>query len=584
MEENVEDSNLTKQGLKRPRIECDFCYEELNSPPYLLPCGYNVCEKHVVEGYMSKCEICLITHNELKTNKKIKNIIDGKIKPIESDKVNELNENFCETVNKLKSIKQNAEFFSSQQKAELRNQVDISREKVILLVHNHYDNQMLEIDKVCDDNLNKIKSNFEFLDNSILNLELLKNNFINSIDNNKPMVISNILRDNFENEINHIKSRVRDLDVSGRFKIKNYDENQIVSNIGSLTKNYSFGNDLDISLNNLKVSRCRVSEYFHKCCFNYENQTLVTIRKSMKKKLMICVHTFKHYKRLETLKVKEVPYTANEYYSSGDNSYFQCVAYGRYLYVMDGKYFTVFDILTFKIVYSDEDITGENLTRHCGMVFGKNYNTLFIGFENKLAILDISIPASPTLTIKTLNDTPLDLLYFDDKLFILFSKKVYMFLLDLINIEKEFKIGNMRGDISFRKMSSTCLAIISEDTTIIWDFDLDEKLILNEEIGFELFLIKENKLLNISDLRLVYDIDTKKKIKTDRIFRYSDEGLMSCVIDRNAILSVYSNSDMVLVRNSDLDTEPNEVEYESDCNECGDDDEKSYTHHLFGDV
>ncbi|CAF0889384.1 unnamed protein product [Brachionus calyciflorus] len=138
-------------------LKCAFCHKIFTSEPITLsPCGWVVCSHHTSIATHFVCPICPAKHNISMNNcLKTKNIEIKYLKYKLADSLEKLDAK----IEDINQIKKDPDHYINDFFGELINKIDIQRERVKLLVDNHFDG-MLQMAKTSQsDCQNKVKNN-----------------------------------------------------------------------------------------------------------------------------------------------------------------------------------------------------------------------------------------------------------------------------------------------------------------------------------------------------------------------------------------------------------------------------------------
>lgn len=163
--------NVVKKAIK-----CDNCSAILDRP-ITLPCGVNVCKKHLVNLVNGKfsCGTCQVDHEiedkMLNVNKSLELLLNANIKSLNlGAKYNEAYRT-CAQLDKIcldmDRLLLDPSFFIVETVAKLKNRVDLLREKFKLSIDQKADQITQQLDKYVHECKNNLKSNSELKKNKM---------------------------------------------------------------------------------------------------------------------------------------------------------------------------------------------------------------------------------------------------------------------------------------------------------------------------------------------------------------------------------------------------------------------------------
>ena len=158
--------------------------------PIFLPCGFTVCRAHIDElkeknSEQFKCECCsedhLIPKNGFLSNKMALEALDNELHLSSKEKeIQKLINTLSKVVNDFDLINRDPESFTFEYIANIRNEIDKERERLISTI-NTISNAMMEklkeFEKECKTNVNKLQKLHGENETSLLTLKSELNNF-----------------------------------------------------------------------------------------------------------------------------------------------------------------------------------------------------------------------------------------------------------------------------------------------------------------------------------------------------------------------------------------------------------------------
>ena len=154
-------SESTKENRMKRLIICKLCHETLEDP-IILPCGKTICSKHLLDETNNfKCNLCDNSHDKTVDKLPINEIANGLVQ-ICDDYV-DLNsidlgpeyklakkqcEHLKELINESELLIKNSTFYINEYFAKLKNEIDLSKEKLIEDIRDKHEQLIDKINRI----------------------------------------------------------------------------------------------------------------------------------------------------------------------------------------------------------------------------------------------------------------------------------------------------------------------------------------------------------------------------------------------------------------------------------------------------